>query len=332
MSVYIQGTTSLTHTYIHVHTQLGLTARQFQLQIKCSIQDLSEDPNATKSPIPLLLLSFHLSNNLDQPPPTPSAISPSTALLASSIAILLTAAVLVVVVLAMLGFHWRWQARRKQTSTAADTGHAGRESNGSSEHMDGNVGTLRKSSSTMCFPTVEKVKTSAQQSTPDKLPSSTTGQMTGQIDRGTFLSKSLPNVFLASIKEGQTRRRQRKNVRVKAIYTLQASLNKKRAEGGGGGGGGGAKDLGTVETNVEGQRNNRGGTLQQGSCYKELFAVEQGREKDDLYLQACVIQNTLHVSPIQVCVQPLTGEVDASCTTDTTAPIYPQDSAPNTEL
>ena len=112
---------------------------------------------------------------------------------------------------------------------------------------------------------------------------------------------------------------------------MQASLNKRQGEGRGEGVEGN-KDLGTVTaTEVGGQGNIGGGMLPQGST-KELFAMEQGRKKGDLYLQACVIQNTLHVSPIQVRVQPLTGEVDTDCTMDTEATVFPQDSTPDTEL
>ena len=95
----------------------------------------------------------------------------------------------------------------------------------------------------------------------------------------------------------------------------------------------GNKDLGTVAaTVVGGQGSTGGGMLPSQGSTKEFFAVEQGREKGDLYLQACVIQNTLHVSPIQVRVQPLTGEVDTDCTMDTEATVFPHDSTPDTEL
>ena len=163
-----------------------------------------------------------------------------------------------------------------------------------SEHRERNVHSLRKSSSTTSFPTVEKLKTHLLQSAPDRLQ--TTSQKTGQISRGAFLSKSLPNLMLASSTEGQSRKRQLRkpaaNVKVKSIYTLQASLD-----------------------------------MWQGKKEEE---VGRGKEKD---LQVRVIKS-LHGSPIQVHVQPLTGELASYATRDITgSTVTPETgSAPATEL
>ena len=285
----------------------------FHLEIRCSIQHLSS-PNPTRSPVHPLTLPFHFSEP-DLKPSTSPGVSHNIALLASSITIFLTAAVIVAVVLAAVGVHWRWQARRKHNAVIREA-EVVNEGEGANilEHRERTGHTLRKSSSTTSFPTAEKLKTHLQQQiTSDRLH--TTSQMTGQIDRGPFLSKSLPNLFLASSKEGQSRRRQLRkpatNVRVKAIYTLQASLNKWRGS--------------EKEVAVVGGGNDREGAGRGSS--KEVAGLEQGREKD---LQVCVIKNSLHASPIRVCVQPLTGEVD-DCSTASVLKLEPG-SAPTTEL
>ena len=192
----------------------------------------------------------------------------------------------------IVGLHWRLQVRRKRTEANKEEEEV---VSRNSEHRERNVHSLRKSSSTTSFPTVEKLKTHLLQSAPDRLQ--TTSQKTGQISRGAFLSKSLPNLMLASSTEGQGRKRQLRkpaaNVKVKSIYTLQASLDMWRG--------------------------------------KKEEEVGRGKEKD---LQVRVIKKSLHGSPIQVHVQPLTGELASYATRDITgSTVTPETgSAPATEL
>lgn len=244
---------------------------------------MSSDTTATKSPIHPLTLSFQFSDPFDTEPTTSSRISHNVALFASSITIFMTAAIMGVIVLTAVGLHCRWQARRKHNTAP--------------EPEDGEVKypeescrgqTLKKSSSTTSFPTAEKLKTHLQQNVPERLR--TTGQMTGQIDRGFFLSKSLPNLFLASgSKEARTRKRKpATNVKVKSVYTLQASLNK------------------WIGCETKGQRGREKDDETQDK--ESTFGDKQEKKKH----QVCVIKNSLHASPIQVHVQPLTGEIDSS--------------------
>ena len=315
--------------------QLDLTGH-FQLHMKCSISNTSDGPNAASSPIPAVVLSFHIcSPGEGLSSMSNSGVSHSIALLASSITIFFTAVVLVVVVLVVVGLLWRWQARNKRVrSVASCTGGSGateqREGGGEdgcgSARDHSNTATparvkLRKSSSTTSFPTVEKLKTNArqQQKTPDDALHSTTSQMTGQIDRYHILSKSLPNLFLASTREGRLgRKRQlRKNVRVKAIYSLQASLDKRRGKGGG----------------REGERDKDSQGLVGGGENDDRMlgrAKEaEGGKVGDSNLHVCVIKNSA-APPVMVRVQPLTGEVDLS-RLSTASDLKPEDPTPSTE-
>ena len=291
--------------------QLGLMGL-FQVQVKCSIQSLSDNPNTAKSPIPPLTLYFNLRDPDQESRTTSGAVSHSVALLASSITIFLTAAVLVAVVLVVVWLQWRWQTRRKHRDAVENRGNTDgslkpREQQDVAEYHP--TTPLRKSYSTTSFPTVEKLKTT--QGTPKR---SSTSQMTGQINRGLSLSKSLPNLFLVSGSEAKLcRKRQlRKNVRVKAIYSLQASLDKKRMKGGGG--------EGSKEPAMVGQVDKRGeDSLKQDGKLAEVRKMGG--------LQACVIKNSVQsLPPILVCVQPLTGERD----TDVPAALEPG-SMPKTE-
>lgn len=261
-------------------TQLGLTG-PFQLEMKYSIQHTSSDTTATRSPIRPLTLSFQFSDPSDTEPTTSSRISHNIALLASSITIFMTAAIMGVIVLTAVGLHCRWQARRKRNTAL-------QQEEGEVKHQEERCRgqTLKKSSSTTSFPTAEKLKTHLQQSFPERLR--TTSQMTGQIDRGFFLSKSLPNLFLASSsKDARTRKRKpATNVKVKSVYTHQASLNKWR----------GYETTGQKDDETQDK--------------ESTFGAKQEKKKH----QVCVIKNSLHASPIQVYVQPLTGEIDSSNT------------------
>ena len=250
-------------------------------------------------------------------------------------------AVLVVVVLVVVGLFWRWQARHKQVRSSRTTENSC-STDGGAERREGEEGGtwgcgsatqecaavgLRKSSSTTSFPTAEKLKTLSTQQQPSLLDSGlqgTTSQMTGQIDRHPVLSKSLPNLLLASTREGKlSRKRQlRKNVRVKAIYSLQASLDKRRGKavgkggGGGGGGGGGRGEEGTA-TVLRGE----------GNTKREEAVLKTNREREEEDLQVCVIKNT----PVLVRVQPLTGEVDVT-RHSTASDLKPEDFTPTTAL
>lgn len=264
---------------------MGLTG-PFQLEMKYSIQHTSSDTSPTKSPIRPLTLSFQFSDPSDAESTT-SGISRNIALLASSITIFMTAAILVVIVLTAVALHCRWQARHKRNAARQKK----EEEADNCKHQEERcrLQTLKKSSSTTSFPTAEKSKTHLQQGFPERLR--TTSHMTGQIDRGFFLSKSLPNLFLASSsKEARTRKRKpATNVKVKSVYTLQASLNKWRGHEAAAGQKGREKDDETQDK-------------------ESTFEVKQEKKKH----QVCVIKNSLHTSPIQVRVQPLTGEIDSS--------------------
>ena len=252
------------------------------------------------------------------------------ALLASSITVFLTAAALVTVVLVIVvALHWRWVRHKEQARSrvgeGAGTGRGGEQSCGSAEQNSSSaaVGTgvvrLRKSSSTTSFPTAEKLKTSAQQQEqqpeiPDDVMQGTTSQMTGQIDRHPVISKSLPNLFLASTREGKLgRKRQlRKNVRVQAIYSLQASLDKR---------------LGKGRARVGRVGGKEGGEKVAGDVGK---AKERGEEWQQDGLQVYVVKNKA-APPVLVRVQPLTGEVDVS-RHSTASDLKPEDSELATEL
>lgn len=280
-----------------MHLQLDLTGR-FELHIKCSIKNLSD---VTQSPIPPIILTFHLSDS-QTGGSTAAGISNNIALLASSITIFLTAAVLVGVVLFAVALHCRWQARRKCNvpPIISENGHIDSSMEQRNQNTSNSAASiLKKSSSTTSFPTAERFRAIVQkqeQSGPATVRN-TTSQLTGQINRNPFLSKSLPNLLLASGKEGKLcrKRRLRKNVRVKAVYTLQASLDKRRAKGGEDSSMGGAwKALG------------RGVNL---PLNRGKHLGETVMESDDTHDH--VIKNSFHTTTpqIQVCVQPLTGEV-----------------------
>lgn len=291
---------SLYHHSILPSIQSGLTG-PFQLEMKYSIQHTSSDTTTpTRSSIRPLTLSFQFSDPTDEKGSTSSKVSRNIALLVSSITIFMTAAMLVVIVLTVLGLHCRWQARHKHNTPLPQEE---READNCKHHEERCRGqTLKKSSSTTSFPTAEKFRTDLKQSSPERLH--TTSQMTGQIDRGFFLSKSLPNLFLASSsKEARTRKRKpATNVKVKPVYTLQASLNKWRGH--------------------EAAEEVRGNEKEKDK--ESTFGVKQEKKKH----QVCVIKNSVHASPIQVHVQPLTGEID-SCNVAT---VLTQDPTSTTEL
>ena len=293
--------------------------------MKCSIRNASDPQNTDHHPILPLILSFHLPSAdeglADQ---SSSGLSSGMALLASSITVFVTAAALVAVVLVIVvGLHYRWVRHKEQVRSRAGEGGnpsmeqgeraAGRQSCRVANQKHSAVTAagiaitrIRKSSSTTSFPTTEKLKMNAQQQ-PEEIPDNdlmqgTTSQMTGQIDRPPILSKSLPNLFLASTREGKLgRKRQlRKNVRVKAIYSLQASLDKRRGKGGGKGGGGegGMKKEEETAPAVRGEE-------------KARDTEGEQQEDGDGGLQVCVVKNKA-APPVMVRVQPLTGEVDVS--------------------
>lgn len=290
--------------------------------MRSRIRNISEGRRGTSSPIPPLVLSFLLPQSPVVSGVTTSSISHHVALLASSVTIFLIAVALVLATVVVVGVVCQWQTRRKHArSSLAPKGSVGREGRGASGSGGGRGGgcggvegegqtwqvtgsKLKKSSSTISFPTAEKLNmvVNGVHQQPgggilDNDLQTTTSQMTGQIDRHPVLSKSLPNLFFAPTREGKLcRKRQlRKNVTVRAIYTLQASLDKNRNKGG---------EHETVGIEGEG---GRGGENKVGSG-EIIKTLPKKIEREEDKVQIRLVKKT----PVLVRVQPLTGELDIS--------------------